>query len=174
MTKEDVRAVSLAKLRLKSDSICWDIGAGTGSVSCAAALAVPYGRVYAVEREADALGLIRANKEKFGLYNLEVVEGAASAALSSLPRPDSVFIGGTGGALQAITREILAKNPDVRVVINAVTLETLAEARALIEENGFSDAEILQIGVSVAQKAGKYSMFRAQNPVFVISFGGTA
>lgn len=174
MTKEEARAVSLAKLRLKSDSICWDIGAGTGSVSCAAALAVPYGRVYAVEREADALGLIRANKEKFSLYNLEPVEGAAPAALSSLPRPDSVFIGGTGGALQAITREILAKNPAARTVINAVTLETLAEARALIEENGFSDAEIVQIGVSVAQKAGKYSMLRAQNPVFVISFGGTA
>ena len=174
MTKEDVRAVSLAKLRLKSDSICWDIGAGTGSVSCAAALAAPYGRVYAVEREPDALNLIRLNKQKFGLYNLEPVEGAAPAALSSLPSPDSVFIGGTGGALRAVMREILAKNPGVRVVINAVTLETLAGAGAFIEENGFSDAEIVQIGVNIVQKAGKYSMLRAQNPVFVISFGGAA
>ena len=174
MTKEDVRTVSLAKLRLKPDSICWDIGAGTGSVSCAAALAAPYGRVYAVEREADAIDLIRLNKERFGLYNLEPVEGAAPAALSSLPRPDSVFIGGTGGALQAITREVLAKNPGVRTVINAVTLETLAEARTLIEENGFPDAETVQIGVSAVQKAGKSGMLRAQNPVFVISFGGAA
>ncbi|MDR2444793.1 MAG: precorrin-6y C5,15-methyltransferase (decarboxylating) subunit CbiE [Spirochaetaceae bacterium] len=174
MTKEDVRTVSLAKLRLRPDSICWDIGAGTGSVSCVAALAAPYGRVYAVERESDAVDLIRRNKQKFGLYNLELVEGAAPAALAALPRPDSVFIGGTGGALRAIMWEILAKNPGVRTVINAITLETLAEARMLIEENGFPDVEMVQIGVNTVQKAGQYSMLKAQNPVFVISFGGAA
>jgi precorrin-6Y C5,15-methyltransferase (decarboxylating) len=174
MTKEDVRTVSLAKLRLKGDSICWDIGAGTGSVSCAAALAVPYGRVYAVERERDALELIRLNKQKFGCYNLEPVEGAAPEALAALPSPDSVFIGGSGGALQDIMREILAKNPRARTVINAITLETLAEVQVIIEEGGFTDAEIAQIGVNTVQKAGAYSMLRAQNPVFVISFGGTA
>ncbi|MDR2795879.1 MAG: precorrin-6y C5,15-methyltransferase (decarboxylating) subunit CbiE [Spirochaetaceae bacterium] len=172
MTKEDVRAVSLEKLRLKADSICWDIGAGTGAVSCAVARAVPYGRVYAVEREADAIDLIRRNKQKFGCYNLEPVEGAAPSVLAGLPPPDSVFIGGTGGALEGIIREIRERNPGVRAVINAVTLETLAEARTLIEENGFSGAEIIQIGVSAAQKAGGYSMLKARNPVFVISFGG--
>jgi precorrin-6Y C5,15-methyltransferase (decarboxylating) len=174
MTKEEIRAVSLAKLHLKPDSVCWDIGAGTGSVSCAAALSVPYGRVYAVEREEDAAGLIRRNKQKFGCYNLEVVEGAAPAALAALPTPDSVFIGGTGGALGSIMRELRARNPAARTVINALTLETLTEALALAGKNGFFEPEIVQIGVNTIQKVGGYRMLRARNPVFVISFGGTA
>jgi precorrin-6Y C5,15-methyltransferase (decarboxylating) len=180
MTKEEVRTVSLAKLRLGPDSVCWDLGAGTGSVACAAALAVPYGRVYAVEREPDALELVRLNARRLGLYNLVPVEGEAPAALAGLPSPDSVFVGGSGGALRAIVREALARNPRARIVINALTLETLSHAREAAWEHSFSGAgsaaaaEIVQIGVSAVQKAGAYSMLRAQNPVFVISFGGAA
>jgi precorrin-6Y C5,15-methyltransferase (decarboxylating) len=171
MTKEDVRALSLSKLCLKPDAVCWDIGAGTGSLSCTMALAVPYGRVYAVEKDMEALKLIRQNKEKFGCYNIEIVEGAAPAVLSTLPPPDSVFIGGSGGALSAIVNEICGKNFRARIVINAVTLETLNAAQAIIEKN-FYDAQITQISVNEFQKTGPYTMLRAQNPVFIINFGG--
>jgi precorrin-6Y C5,15-methyltransferase (decarboxylating) len=174
MTKEEVRSVSLAKLHVKPDAVCWDIGAGTGSVSCAMALSAPYGRVYAIEKEPDAIALIRQNKRKFGCYNLEIIEGEAPAALSPLPPPDSVFIGGTNGALRSTLAKILAHNPKSRVVINAITLETLAEARDITAGNGFSDVQITQIGVNSIQKAGKFSMLHAQNPVFVISFGGAS
>jgi precorrin-6Y C5,15-methyltransferase (decarboxylating) len=174
-TKEEVRAVSLARLRLEPDSVVWDVGAGTGAMSCAMAFSVPYGRVYAVEKDEEALSLLRRNRQKFACYNLKITAGEAPAALSSLPPPDSVFIGGSGGALQGIIREIGDKNPRARVVINAITLETLEEARTVIAESGFFNAEgaeITQIGVSRARKAGRYSLLTAQNPVFVISVGG--
>jgi precorrin-6Y C5,15-methyltransferase (decarboxylating) len=177
MTKEEVCAVSLSKLRLTPESVCWDVGAGTGAVSCRIALAVPYGRVYAVEKEADGVSLVRQNKQKFGCYNLEVVEGTAPGALSALPPPDAVFIGGSGGSLQAVIREIHGKNPRARVVINAITLETLSDVQTLIAENAFSGVkspEIVQICVNAVQKAGRCNMFLARNPVFVISFGGGA
>jgi precorrin-6Y C5,15-methyltransferase (decarboxylating) len=171
-TKEEVRAVSLARLRLEPEAVVWDVGAGTGAMSCAMAFCVPFGRVYAVEKDGEALSLLRQNREKFARYNLKIVAGEAPAALSSLPSPDSVFIGGSGGALRGVIREIVAKNPRATVVINAITLETLDEARAVIAENGFSDAEIMQIAVNRARKAGRYSLLTAQNPVFVIKFGG--
>jgi precorrin-6Y C5,15-methyltransferase (decarboxylating) len=172
MTKESVRILSLSKLRLKPDAICWDIGAGTGSVSCSMAFAVPYGRVYAVEKDADALSLVRQNKEKFGCYNMEVIEGAAPAAFSTLPPPDSAFIGGSSGAMTDILREILNKNPAARIVINVITLETLGVVQAFLAENRVCGAEIVQISVNEFQKTGKYSLLKAQNPVFIISFGG--
>jgi precorrin-6Y C5,15-methyltransferase (decarboxylating) len=171
MTKEDVRALSLSKLCLKPDAVCWDIGAGTGSLSCSMALAAPYGRVYAVEKDPEALKLIRQNKEKFDCYNIEIVDGAAPDILSALPPPDSVFIGGSGGALSAIVNEICGKNFRARIVINAITLETLNAAQAVIE-NSIYYAQITQISVNEFQKAGPYRLMRAQNPVFIISFGG--
>ncbi|MDR2659950.1 MAG: precorrin-6y C5,15-methyltransferase (decarboxylating) subunit CbiE [Spirochaetaceae bacterium] len=174
MTKEEVRAISLAKLWLKPEAVCWDLGAGTGSVSCAMALAVPYGRVYAVEKDAEAIELIKQNKEKFDCYNIKIIEGEAPAALADLPPPDSAFIGGSSGALRDIIREITGKNPYAHIVINAVTLETLNSITEIIAENHFPGAEIAQIGVNVFQKTGKYQLLRAQNPVFVISFGGEA
>jgi precorrin-6Y C5,15-methyltransferase (decarboxylating) len=172
MSKEDVRALSLSKLCLKPDAVCWDIGAGTGSLSCSMALTVPYGRVYAVEKDTEALNLIRQNKEKFGCYNIEIIEGAAPSVLSTLPPPDSVFIGGSGGELLAIVNEIYGKNCRARIVINAITLETLNAAQAIIIERQFSDAQITQISVSEFKKTGAYNLLRAQNPVFIISFSG--
>jgi precorrin-6Y C5,15-methyltransferase (decarboxylating) len=177
MTKEEIRGISLSRLRLEPESVCWDIGAGTGAMSCCMARAVPYGRVYAVEKEPEGVALIRQNKQKLECYNLEVVEGVAPGALSALPAPDAVFIGGSGGSLQAVIREIHGKNPRARVVINAITLETLDNARSIAAESGLSgtqNLEIAQICVNTVQKAGRYSMLTARNPVFVISFGGEA
>ncbi|MDR1363814.1 MAG: precorrin-6y C5,15-methyltransferase (decarboxylating) subunit CbiE [Spirochaetaceae bacterium] len=174
MTKENVRAISLSKLNLKPDAVCWDIGAGTGAVSCSMSLAAPYGRVYAVEKNLEALSLMRQNKEKTGCYNMEIVEGEAPAVLSALPPPDAVFIGGSSGTLSPVLHEILKKNPGARIVINAVTLETLSMAQSIIAENHFPDVEIAQISVSEFTKTGSYTLARAQNPVFVISFGGGA
>ena len=107
MTKQLVRAAILAKLAVAPEHILWDVGAGTGSVSVELALAAPKGRVYAVEYKPEACDLIRQNREAFHTWNLELVPGRAPEALGALPAPVAVFIGGSGGAMDAIVQAAL-------------------------------------------------------------------
>ncbi|GHV77004.1 bifunctional cobalt-precorrin-7 (C(5))-methyltransferase/cobalt-precorrin-6B (C(15))-methyltransferase [Spirochaetia bacterium] len=167
MTKSEVRALSLAKLALKPGDICYDIGAGTGSVTVEMALAAYRGRVYAIERQPDALPLIRENLRRFHLGNVTVIEGEAPEALEELPPPDAVFIGGSGGHIGEIISVIQAKNPQVRMVITAITLETAAAVLAALPQ-----AELTQLSAARAKIAGKSHLLTAQNPVMVISAGG--
>ena len=111
MTKEEVRALVISKLRIAANHTVWDVGAGTGSVSVEAALAVSRGTVCAIERNADPIDLMRKKREEFGLTNRVVVEGEAPAALVDLPAPDRVFIGGSAGNLDAIIETALNANP---------------------------------------------------------------
>lgn len=167
MTKAEVRAITLSKLRLPTDAVVWDIGAGTGSVSVECALAAPDGRVYAIEKEADALSLIEQNKIKFQTDNLIPVFGTAPAALQDLPAPTHAFIGGSGGNLRGIFDLLLKKNPTVRVVMNTVTAESQAEAFALAGEYGFDRFEAVSVNIARAKATGKYHLMMAQNPVCV-------
>jgi precorrin-6Y C5,15-methyltransferase (decarboxylating) len=169
MTKEEVRALAVSKLRLCSRDTLWDVGAGTGSVSVESALCLSEGRVYAVERKAEACELIRSNREQFHLTNLYLVEGEAPQALAQLPTPDSVFIGGSSGALRDIVGTALEKNPAVRIVCSAITLETVQEALCAIRHFGFQDTEIVQVSISRSASVGSYHMMRAENPVYLIS-----
>ncbi|MTQ96709.1 precorrin-6y C5,15-methyltransferase (decarboxylating) subunit CbiE [Pseudoflavonifractor sp. BIOML-A6] len=172
MTKEEVRTLALSKLHLYSHHILWDVGAGTGSVSIQGALAVPDGQVYAVEREQAALELMAQNKAKFGAGNLKLVAGEAPEALQPLPAPDRVFLGGTSGSMAEILGIVFDKNPAARVVVTAVTLETLAEATRLFDGMGLKNVEIAQVSVTKARSVGAYHMMTAQNPVFIISGEG--
>lgn len=173
MTKQEVRAAVLAKMAVTSDQILWDVGAGTGSVSVELALAAPRGHVYAVERDAEACALVRANRERFHTYNLTLVEGLAPQALSDLPAPDAVFIGGSGGRLEAIVDSILQKNPAARVCVTAVALETLSAAVAVLTARGMT-VEVTQIAVSRTRAAGGLHMLMANNPIFIIMGGWDA
>ncbi|MDR0589185.1 MAG: precorrin-6Y C5,15-methyltransferase (decarboxylating) subunit CbiT [Spirochaetaceae bacterium] len=172
MTREEVRAVSLAKLRLENDSVAYDIGAGTGSVSCEMALRARYGRVYAVEHNPDALTLVEQNREKLGLWNITVVPGTAPEALEGLPPADRVFIGGSSGRLEPILAGVLEKNPRCRVVINAITLETLSAATALMKKHALPNTDVVEITLSKAAERGGYHLMRALDPVYIISGGG--
>lgn len=172
MTKSEVRAVVLSKLRLRSDDVVLDIGAGTGSVAVEAALLLTKGMVYAIEQKAEGCRLITDNANRLGAYNLTCVEGKAPDVLHDLPRPDAAFIGGSGGRLRYILLLLLKKNPDVRVVITAVTLETISEAVQLLKELSISNAEVVQLSVSRAQLLGEYHLMTAQNPIYIISGGG--
>ena len=167
MTKSEVRAVCLSKLALPENAVCWDVGAGTGSVSVEMALQAPKGRVYAIERNETALALIAANRASFGLENLEVICGTAPEACAGLPAPTHVFLGGTAGNLHAILQTALEKNPQVRIVAAAVTLESAAALTACMAE--FSKAECVQVQVSRAKPAGPYHLMQAQNPVFLFT-----
>lgn len=174
MTKQEVRAVILARLHPAENEILWDIGAGTGSVAVEMALAARWGRVFAFERDPAACALIRENRGKFGAYNLTCVEGAAPSSFGGLPAPDAAFIGGSGGRLRRIMEELQRRNPRVRVVISAVTLETLSTAMRSMEELGFSGIEAAQVAVSRAGKVGQSHLLRALNPIFVLSGRGGA
>lgn len=170
MTKEEVRCICLSKLRIRKNSVIYDVGAGTGSVAAEAALLAPGGHVYAVEKKADAVCLIRENSRRMGTDNLTIKEGEAPEALRELPRPDCVFIGGSGGALEEILETVIRKNPKVRVVINAVSLETVARAVEACKKIKKSDEDIAQITVAKAKRRGEYHMMMGRNPVYIISF----
>lgn len=171
MTKSEVRSLSVAKLNLNRDSIAWDIGAGTGSVTIEMALAAADGEVYAIEKKPAAAALIEENARRFGTPNVEVHVGTAPEALTDLPAPTHAFIGGSSGNMKEILQLLLAKNPQVRVVINAITLETVAEANSCFKELGFTDLDITQIQAAKAKKVGPYEMMMGQNPVYI--FAGT-
>ena len=174
MTKEEIRWLAVCKLRLAPCHVVWDVGAGTGSVSAECAQAACQGQVYAVERDREALELLAANRAGLGLSNLAIVPGAAPAALAPLPAPDRVFIGGSGGSLEAIVRLALEKNPAARIVITAITLETLAQATALCRALDLADVEIVQVAVTRTRRVGGYHMAQGQNPVWIISGEGKA
>lgn len=169
MTKSEVRSISLSKLQLRPEDVVYDIGAGTGSVSVEIALQVYEGSVYAVEFDEEALVLIRQNAEKFRAWNLKVVGGKAPEALACLPVPDRAFIGGTKGNLAEILELLVSRNPKIRVVINAITLETMAEAVSQFQRLGFEDIDIVQIFAAHGRAAGTSHMMQGQNPVFIIS-----
>lgn len=168
MTKQEVRAAVLAKLAVRPEDILWDVGAGTGSVSVELALAAPRGRVYAVECRPEGCALIKANREKFRTRNLVLVEGLAPAALSDLPAPDAVFIGGSKGSLAAIVDAVLDKNPDARICVSAIALETLSAAVAALTAKGRT-VQVSQIAVSRAKAVGGLHLMMAQNPIYLIT-----
>ncbi|MDF2923314.1 MAG: Cobalt-precorrin-6y C5-methyltransferase [Paenibacillaceae bacterium] len=172
MTKSEVRCLSIAKLRLNRDDTVYDIGAGTGSVAVEMALAASRGHVWAIERNPEALQLIARNREAFGAWNMEIAEGEAPDALQGLPAPDAAFVGGSGGRLESILRALLARNPQVRLAVNAITVETLADSVRLMEELGFAEVEVTQLAVARTRKAGASHMLSALNPVFIISGQG--
>ncbi|WMJ84967.1 precorrin-6y C5,15-methyltransferase (decarboxylating) subunit CbiE [Oscillospiraceae bacterium LTW-04] len=172
MTKSEVRAVALSKLRLCGGDIVYDIGSGTGSVAVEAALMLDSGRVYAIEQKPEGCRLTAENAKQLGAFNLTCIEGAAPEALQTLPVPDVAFIGGSSGRLRKIIALLREKNPQVRLVVTAVTLETIAEAVELFNELNLPNSEVVQVAVSRAEPLGRYHILAAQNPVYIISGGG--
>jgi len=169
MTKEEVRTASISKLRLKKNSIVYDVGAGTGSVSIECALKCLNGRIYAVEKNPDAVKLIAKNAKKFKLNNVQIVEGEAPDVLYGLPVPDRVFIGGTGGNMDKILQWLKRFNNPIRVVVNAVTIESTYEAIKNFEDMGYQNIEVVSISAARSRKAGSKHLMQAINPVYIIS-----
>jgi precorrin-6Y C5,15-methyltransferase (decarboxylating) len=169
LTKAEARAVVLAKLRLLPGQVLWDVGAGCGSVGLEASLLLPGGRIVAVERQPERAAQIAANRDTFGVHNLEVVCGSAPECLAKLPDPQRVFVGGGGSLVAAIVQAAVRRlPPEGRVVIIAALLETLAAARDALAQAGW-DTEVVQLQVSRSRPlAGGISM-QALNPVWIIT-----
>ena len=169
ITKQEARAVSLAKLRIAPDATVWDIGAGSGSVGLEAARLAPQGHVWAIEKnEADAANA-RANAAHFRISNYTLFDGKAPQHLNSWPDPDAVFIGGSGGELGDLIQLVLTRlKPAGRLVMNFVTLENLATATAALNKAGAS-WDVVQLQASRSQPILDMHRMAAQNPVWIIT-----
>ena len=167
MTKAEVRSVSLSKLRLTQGAVAYDVGSGSGSVSVEMAMQAFQGKVYAIEMKDNAVALTQKNKKKFGLMNLEVIHGKAPDALVDLPAPTHAFIGGSSGSMKGIIDCLLQKNPNVRIVVNAVTLETISELTEL--SKAFDYCDIAEVSVAKPRVLGRYHLMTAHNPVYIFT-----
>jgi precorrin-6Y C5,15-methyltransferase (decarboxylating) len=168
ITKDEVRAVTLHKLRLPREGVVWDIGSGSGSVAIEMARLNPRVRVFAVEKEEDEVSNIFENRRRFSAHNLHVVHGEAPDVLSGLPEPDRVFIGGSGGRLEGIVRKVsedLKKGG--RVVINATTIDTLAIGRQVLDTEGFT-LEVAEVSIARTKRLKGRDHLSALNPVFIL------
>ena len=170
ISKEEVREVALCKLRLTEDSVFYDIGSGSGSIAVEAAKLSGNIQVYAIEEKEKAAGLIERNCGKFYTEQVKVICGHAPEALEDLPSPTHAFIGGSGGELKAVLRKLYQKNPKMRVVLTAVTLETRREITEILNEFPVCEEEVLELHAARSEQAGAYHLMRAENPVMIFSF----
>lgn len=169
ITKEEIRVVTLAKLKLRHDMTLWDLGAGSGSVSIEADHLLPNGRIFAVERNPQCIEFIKENLNKFNARHVTLVEGEAPECLETLPDPDRVFIGGSGGNLWKILEAVDLRLPaEGRVVINAVTLDTLTAATEYFDNAGYQ-VEVTTVNIARTRPLTDYKMFEAYNPVYIIA-----
>lgn len=173
MTKEEVREVSICKLHLKEDSVVYDVGSGTGSVAVEMARLSDKIKVFAIERKDEAVSLIRQNAEKHRLENIHIIQTEAPDGLTELPVPTHAFIGGSGKRMAEIFDALYEKNSEMRIVVNAVTLETASEIFTLLKKYPIRDLDILQMQVNRAKEVGTYHMMQAENPVWICSFTWT-
>lgn len=167
MTKSVVRGTSVSLLKIENDSVCWDIGCGTGSVSIEMAYRCPNGKVFAFDKNPAAVQLTQENAMQFGCDNITVTEGICPDCLADAAVPDKVFIGGSAGRLQEVFACIFSKNPHADIAVTAVSLETLHEAQMCFASYGAA-CEIMQIAVTQTNRIGTHTMLSAQNPVFLI------
>jgi precorrin-6Y C5,15-methyltransferase (decarboxylating) len=164
-----VRLLSLAELALGPGEVLWDIGAGSGSVAIEAAMLAPEGRVFAVEVDPEGVDICRENARLHGTDNVRVVAGLAPAALAALPAPDAVFVGGSKGAMDELVDVALARLTDGgRLVVNAVTLDNVAEAYQAFRRRDLLP-EVTLVNVSRGEPLARYLRYEAQNPIHIFA-----
>ncbi|MEO5968530.1 MAG: precorrin-6y C5,15-methyltransferase (decarboxylating) subunit CbiE [Bdellovibrionia bacterium] len=169
ITKREVRVLSLAALQLRPDSIVWDIGAGSGSVSIESAKLAYEGEVYAVEIDSECAEYCRQNVRTHRVDNVRVIEERAPAALLKLKDPDAIFVGGSKGSMAEIIQVCLGRlKPKGRLVVNAITLDNVAEAYQAFRAQGMVP-ELSVLNISRGQKLAHYLRYEALNPIHIFS-----
>ena len=169
ITKSEIRAISLSKLRLSTNQVLWDLGAGSGSVALEASLIIKKGKIIAIEKKSERVAQIKNNQKKFGVGNLKVVQAELPAGLDKLPRPDRIFIGGGGRQLKSIiTAAAQYLKPGGGIVVNTVLIPNVEAARATMEGLDFN-VEIIQVQINRSRPMPWADRFEALNPVWIIS-----
>jgi precorrin-6Y C5,15-methyltransferase (decarboxylating) len=169
ITKSEVRAVTLSKLKLSASHIVWDLGAGSGSISIEASLFVKRGRIFAVDKSSQRIAQIRKNKARFNIKNLEIIQSVLPEGLADLPAPDRIFIGGGGKDLTKIIEAAAARlKPNGIIVINTVLIPNLQIANQTLHRLGFQ-TNIVQVQINRGSAMPWGERLDAQNPVWIIS-----
>ena len=172
MTKMEVRAVSVSKLELTEHSVLYDIGAGTGSISVECAGLSDSVKVFAIEKNPEAVELLEQNFRKFALTNAKIIAGNAPEALNDLPAPTHVFIGGSSGKMEEVIALCLKKNPKTRFVVNLITPESLAAVLAAAKTLPVTEPELVTLTAARSKKAGNSHLMMGLNPVWIVCFEG--
>lgn len=168
ITKGPVRAAGIAALRLRQNSVLWDLGAGCGSVGIEASSVCHKGRVYAVEKNADRVAMIRENIRRMGAYLVDVLHGPMPACLKDLPDPDRIFIGGGLGKGSEVLEESCRRlRPGGRLVVNAILLDSLYRVRKAFEELDWDFSVTLVQAAETKPLAGQLHLVGV-NPVFIL------
>jgi precorrin-6Y C5,15-methyltransferase (decarboxylating) len=168
ITKREIRLLTLCYLDLHPGEVLWDVGAGSGSVAIEAARLSPTLTVYAIERDPDALRNIAANVRTLPSPGVQIVPGMAPAVFAPLPDPDAVFIGGSGGELQAILRESLARlRPGGRLVLNCITLDSLTCAWSWFDRQGIRP-EVTSVQLAHSRPLGELHRLEPDSPIFIL------
>jgi len=168
ITKLEVRAVSLARMQLRCDSVVWDIGAGSGSMGLEAARLCSHGYVYAIEKNAQDVAIVKENRQRMAIFNHRIVHDKAPAQLDDWPDPDAVFIGGSGGELADLIQLCLSRlRSSGWLVMNFVTLENLAEATRILKQTAAS-WDVTQLQASRSQPILHMQRMQAENPVWIV------
>jgi cobalt-precorrin-6B (C15)-methyltransferase len=170
-TKEEIRVLTISKARLREGSVVVDVGCGTGGLTVEAALQVaPKGKVFAIDEDAKAVELTKANVARFAVQGtVQVIQGKAPAALLNLPEADSVLLGGSQ-SLRAVLQfayQKLKKNG--RIVVNAILLETGYTALDEIRKLGFKEVDVITVFVAKGKAVSSGTMMLARNPITIIS-----
>ena len=169
ITKPEIRAISLAKLKLQAHHVLWDLGAGSGSIGIEASLLMPQGIIVSIEKHPDRIRNIECNRLRHGVTNMDIRQATLPDGLDGLPAPDRIFIGGGGRKLEAIIRSAArCLKPDGIIVLNTVLMDNLTTALTTLKELGFS-TDTAQIQVSRSKDMPWSQRFEAQNPVWIIS-----
>ncbi len=169
ITKSEVRAVTISKLRLKKDSVFWDLGAGSGSVSVEAAFFIGDGSIFSVEKNRDRIVQIKNNIKKFNCSNIEVKNLDLPEGIGELPKPDRVFIGGGGKNLEQIIHESIKKlKKDGIIVVNTVILKSFETAVNSLKKHNI-EPDVVQLQVSRGAAIAGELMLKSLNPVWIVT-----
>ncbi|MCE3199876.1 precorrin-6y C5,15-methyltransferase (decarboxylating) subunit CbiE [Paenibacillus sonchi] len=168
ITKREVRALVLSELNLSEEAVVWDIGSGSGAVAAECARIARCGKVYAIEKSAENLPNMEANRREFRA-DFEIIHDQAPQGLERLPDPDAVFIGGSGGGLQHIIAHCAQRlRPEGRIVIGAITIETLYTGLEALKLAGMATG-VTQLQASRGKPILGMTRFEGMNPVYVVS-----
>ncbi|HEY9638242.1 MAG TPA: precorrin-6Y C5,15-methyltransferase subunit CbiT [Coleofasciculaceae cyanobacterium] len=170
LSQREIRLLLISALRLQADSLLWDIGAGTGTISVETGLLCPKGQIIAVERDEDVANLIRRNCDRFGVHNVQVVEGSAPACLEALPQPPQRVCIEGGRQIKEILKEVWRYlQPQGRVVATAASLESLYALSEGFAELHARNIEVVQSAVNRLETRGTHQILAAVDPIFIIS-----